>query len=113
MSGKNINFNDKKIKKNILHKNKTNNIEYINVNNVLVSIKKPYGNKNSFKYFIGCYDNDVIRQLCIRLSQMTEYARKFDENATTSFIVKNKQIFKKYTKIRETIEGLMKINFAS
>ena len=30
-----------------------------------------------------------------------------------SFIVKNKQILKKYTKIWETIEGLMKINFES
>ena len=75
--------------------------------------KEPYGNKNSFKYFIGYYDNDVIRPLCIRLPQMTGYARKFDENATMSLIVKNKQIFKKYTKIWETNEGLMKINFES
>ena len=44
---------------------------------------------------------------------MTGYARKFDENATMSFIVKNKQLLKKYTKIWETIEGLMKINFES
>ena len=44
---------------------------------------------------------------------MTEYARKFDENATMSFIVKDKQFSKKYTKIWETIEGLMKINFES
>ena len=35
---------------------------------------------------------------------MTGYARKFDENATMSFIVKD-------TKIWETIQGLMKINF--
>ena len=44
---------------------------------------------------------------------MTGYARKFDENAAMSFIVKNKQLLKKYTKIWETIEGLMKINFES
>ena len=30
-----------------------------------------------------------------------------------SFIVKNKQLLKEYTKIWETIEGLMKINFES
>ena len=114
MSGKNINFNDKKIKKSIFHKNKAiNNIEDINVNNILVSKKEPYGNKNSFKYFIGYNDNDIIRPLCIRLPQMTGYARKFDENATMSFIVKDKQLLKKYTKIWETIEGLMKINFES
>ena len=63
MSGKNINFNDKKIKKSIFYKNKAiNNIEDIDVNNILVSKKEPYGNKNSFKYFIGYNDNGVIRR---------------------------------------------------
>ena len=114
MSGKNINFNDKKIKKSIFYKNKTiNNIEEIDINNILVSKKEPYGNKNSVKYFIGYNDNDIIRPLCIRLPQMTGYARKFDENATMSFIVKDKKLLKKYIKIWETIEELMKINFES
>ena len=112
MSGKNINFDDKKIKRSSFYKNKKiNNIEDIDVNNILVSKKEPYGTKNSLKYFIGYNDNDIIRPLCIRLPQMTGYVRKFDENATMSFIVKNKQLLKKYIKIWETIEGLMKINF--
>ena len=46
MSGKNITFNDKKIRKSTFYKNKKiNDIEDINVNNVLVSKKEPYGNK--------------------------------------------------------------------
>ena len=62
MSGKNINFDDKKIKKITFSKNKTiNTIENIDVNNILVSKKDPYGNKNSVKYFIGYNDNDSIR----------------------------------------------------
>ena len=44
---------------------------------------------------------------------MTGYVRKFDENATMSFIVKNKQLLKKYAKIWEKTEELMKINFES
>ena len=109
-----INFDDKKIKKNSFYKDKKiNNIEDIDVNNILVSKKESYDNKNSFKYFIGYNDNDIIRPLCKRLSQMTGYARKFDENATMSFTVKYKQLFKKHIKIWETIEGLMKINFES
>ena len=104
----------KKIKNRNFYKNKkVTKINDIDVNKILVSKEEPYGTKNSFKYFIGYNDNDVIRPLCIRLPQMTGYARKFDENATMSFIVKNKQILKKYTKIWETIEGLMKINFES
>ena len=44
---------------------------------------------------------------------MTGYARKFNENATMSFIVKDKKLLKKYSKIWETIEELMKITFES
>ena len=86
MSGKNVNFDDKKIKKCDFYKNKkVTKINDINVNKILVSKKEPYGTKNSFKCFIGYNDNDVIRPLCVRLPQMIGYAKKFDENATMSF----------------------------
>ena len=114
MSERNIAFNDKKIRKSTFYKNKTrNNIEDIDVNNILVSKKEPYSEKNLCKYFIGYNDNDIIRPLCIRLPQMTGYARKFDENAAMSFVVKDKQLLKNYTQIWEIIEKLMKINFES
>ena len=65
MSGKNINFNNKKIKKSSFYKDKKiNNIEDIDVNNILDSKKESHGN-NSFKYFIGYNDNDNIRPLRI------------------------------------------------
>ena len=44
---------------------------------------------------------------------MTGYARKVNENVTMSFIVKDKKLLKEYSKIWETIEGLMKITFES
>ena len=100
MSGKNINFNDKKIRKSDFYKNKKiNKIEDINVNKIFVSKKEPYGNKNPYKYFIGYNDNDIIRPLFIKLPQMTFYVRKFDENATMSFKVNNRQLLKNYNKI--------------
>ena len=83
------------------------------MNNILVSKKESHGNKNSLKYFIGYNDNDIIRPLYVRLPQMTGYARKFDENAAMSFIVKDKQLLKIYIRIWEKIEKLMKINFES
>ena len=93
MSGKNINVNNKKIKKRAIYKNrKVNSIDDIDVNKILVSKKEPYSTKNSFKYFIGYNDNDAIRPLCVRLPQMTGYAKKFDENATMSFKANNKQL---------------------
>ena len=42
---------------------------------------------------------------------MTGYTRKFDENETMFFIVRDKQFLKNYTKTWEKIEGLMRINF--
>ena len=114
MSGKNINFDDKKIKKSDFYKKqKINNIEDIDANNILVSKKEPYGTKRSFKHFIGYNDNDIIRPLCIRLPQMTGYVRKFNENSTMSFRVKDKQLLKNYNKIWEKVEKLMKIDFES
>ena len=96
MNTKNINFDNKKIKKSDFYKNKTAvQIDNINVNKILVSKQEPYGTKNALKYFIGYIDNDVIRPLCLRLSQMAGYFKKFNENATMSVRVNNKQLTKK------------------
>ena len=75
------------------------NIDDINVNKILVSKKEPYGKYNSFIYFIGYYDNDVIRPLCLKLSEMTGYINKFNNKnkntITMSLRVKDKQLLKK------------------
>ena len=76
------------------------NIDYIDVNKVLVSKKATYGKYNSFKYFIGYNDNDVIRPLYLRLSQMTGYINKFYKNKIRmSHMIKDKQLLKNYNKI--------------
>ena len=71
-----------------------NNIDDIDVNKILVSKKESYGIKNSFKYFIGYNDNDLIRPLCINLTQMIVYSKKLNKNVTMSFRVNNKQLLK-------------------
>ena len=69
MNGKNINFDNKNIKKSDFHnKNKKIfNINDIDANKILVSKKEQYGKYISFKYFIGYNDNDVIRALYLEL----------------------------------------------
>ena len=98
MNGKNINFNDKKIKKsNFYNKNKKIfNKNDIDTNKILVSKKEQYGKYNSFKYFIGYNDNDVIRPLYLELSQMTGYINKFEK---MSHLVKDKKHLENYNKI--------------
>ena len=44
---------------------------------------------------------------------MTGYFRKFNENLTMSFRVKDKQLLKNYNRIWEKVEKLMKIDFES
>ena len=83
MSEKNVNLREQEIKKSDFCKNKNAvKMDDIDVNKILVSKEEPYGTKNSFKYFIGYNDNDVIKPLCLSLSQITGYTRKFKENTT-------------------------------
>ena len=88
-------------------------IDDIDINKILVSKEEPYGTKNSFKYFIGYNDNDVIRPLYVKLPQMDGYVKKRDFNVTISFKIRNKQLLKKYKQIWEKVEKLLKIEFDS
>ena len=108
MNGKNINFHKKNIKKcDFNNKNKkTFNIDDIDVNKILISKKETYGEYNSFKYFIGYNDNDVIRPLYLFISQTTGYINKFDKNKITmSLMIKDKQLLKNYNKIWKKLEN--------
>ena len=116
-----------KNQKSDLYNNKNKKIfiiDVIDVNKILVFKKEQYGKYNSFKYFIGYIDNDVIRPLCLKLSQMTGYINEFDEdknenknkNKNTiamSLKVNDKELFKNHNKIWKKIERLMSIDFDS
>ena len=61
--------------------------------------KEPCGTKNSFKYFMRYNDNNVIRPLWIKLSQIIVYLRKFKGNTTMSFQINDSKLVKKYNQI--------------
>ena len=89
-----------KNKKSDFYKNKkVTKIDDTAVNKILVSIEEPYRTKNSFKYFIGYNDSDVIRPLCIKLPQISGYVKKFKGNTTMSINISDKQLLKKYNQI--------------
>ena len=88
MGGQEINFGDKKISQKEFYRNKKLfKIEDIDINKILVSKKESYGIKNSFKYFIGYNDDDTVKSLCLRLSQMIGYVKCFDSNKTMSKLI--------------------------
>ena len=114
MSGKSINFDDKKINKSNFYKNKKLfSLNDIDVNEILVSKKESYGTKNSLKYFIGYNDGDLNRPLYIILPQMIGYVKHFDSNKTMSFKVSDNKLLKKYKKIWEKIGNLLSIEIDS
>ena len=105
MSGNNVNFGDKKIKKINFYKNKkVIKIDDTDVSKILVSKEEPYGSKNSFKYFIGYNGNHVIRPLYIKLPQIIGYIKNFESNMTMSFKISDKQLLKKYKQIWKKVK---------
>ena len=114
MNRNNINFDNNNIKKSEFYNKdiKIFNIDDTDVNNILLSKKEQYGKLNSFKYFIGYNDNDIIRPLYLFISVTTEYINKFEKNEITIFLtIKDKQLLENYNKIRKKIEKLVKIDF--
>ena len=104
------------------NKYKIFNINDINVNKIFVSEKEKYDKYNSFKYFIGYNDNDVIKPLYLELPQMIGHINKFNENKnknknknkntiTMSLKVKDNFFKKNYNKIWTKIKKLMGKDF--
>ena len=114
MSGKNINFEDKKIKKRDFHKSKKAfKTDDTNVNKILVSKEEAYVTNKSFKYFVGYNDNDDIRPLCIMLPQMIGYVKFFESNKIVPFKIRDNKLLKKYTQIWEKVTNSLNIKFDS
>ena len=97
MSGKSINFDDKKINKSNFYKNKKLfNIHDLDVNKILVSKREPYGTKSFSKLNTSLdIDDDVIRPLFIKLPQMIGYVKHFGSTKTMSFEVSDNKVLKK------------------
>ena len=87
MNGKNINFDNKNIKKATSTITTKYLIQMILMLKYQSLRKEQYGKYNSCKYFIGYNDNDVIRPLYLELSLMTGYINKFEKNKITMFLM--------------------------
>ena len=87
--------------KNAFHQNK----KPININEVdikkIISDKKSYGSKDSFKYFIGYTHkgSSFPSPLCIKLPQMNGYSKYCDENNEyVNLLVNDKEMLKNILK---------------
>ena len=65
-----------------------------------------------YRYFGGYLSNDVIRPLCVILSQMKEYIKYFDDGEKNmSFVTDDKEVYEKYNEIWEEVRKLLKLKF--
>ena len=77
----------------------------------MLSKKDSYGNKGSFKYFIGYIHigNAFPIQLCTKLPQMSGYVKYFDNsNKFINLLVHVKELLQKYNEIWDKISNLLK-----
>ena len=113
MSGSSIIFDDKKIKISNFYNSKnkkTFNTDGIELNKILVSKKVSYGKNNSFKYFIGYNDNDIIRPLFVKLPQMPKSLKCLKIIKIFLFIVL--RLFLSHDKFVDNLFGMLLV-FAS
>ena len=69
---------------------------------------------DSFKYFIGYKDGEVVKPLCIILPPMTGYIKCFENGGKNmSFVIKENDVLDKYNEIWDRIKNKLNIKFQS
>ena len=67
-----------------------------------------------FKYFIGYKEGEIVKLLCIILSQMTGYIKYFENRGKNmSFVIKYDDVLDKYNEIWDKIKETLSIKFYS
>ena len=114
MGEKTLKFNNIKVNKKEFHKSKQAiDLDSIITDKIVISDKFRH-NEESFKYFIGYLEEEMIRPFCIILPQTNGYI-KYSENSgkNMSILIKNDEVWQKYEDIWEVIKNKQGIKFLS
>ena len=85
----------------------------VNVDQIVLSDKFKH-NSESFKYFIGYQENEIVKLLCIILPQMSGYIKYFENGGKNmSFLIKDGKVWEKYKQIWDVIKNKLSIKFNS
>ena len=114
MGEKTLKFNNIKVNKKEFHKSKQAiDLDSIITDKIVISDKFRH-NEESFKYFIGYQEDEMIRPLCIILPQTNGYIKYFENGGKNmSFLIKNDEVWQKYEDIWEVIKNKQGIKFHS
>ena len=111
MSEKTLQFNIIRLNKKEFHKSKEPiDLLSVNVGQIVVSDKSEH--KESFKYFIGYWEGEIVKPLCIILPQMSGYIKYFENgNKITSFLIKDNEVWDRCDEIWYVIKDKLDIQF--
>ena len=105
MSEKTLKFNNIRLNKKEFHKSKEPiDLMSVNVDQIVISDKFKHNNE-SFKYFIGYPEGEIVKPLCIILPQMNGYIKYFENGSKImSLLIKDDEVQEKYKQIWDVIK---------
>ena len=112
MTEKTLKFNNIRVNKKEFHMSKEpTNLMSVNVDQIVISDKFNHYNEG-FKYFIGYQEGEIVKPLCIILSQMSRYIKYFEYGGKNlSFFIKDDELEKKFEQLWDVLKNMLKIKF--
>ena len=97
-----------------IHKSKQPiHLDLVNLDQIVISDKFKH-NDDGFKYFIGYWEGEIVKPLCIILPQMSGYIKYFENGGKNmSFVMKDDDVLDKYNEIWSKIKNRLNIKFHS
>ena len=114
MSENTLKFNNIRVNKKEFHKYKQPiDLDLVTIDQIVVSDKFRHSYE-SFKYFIGYQEDEIVKPLCIILPQMSGYIKYFENGGKNmSFLIKDDSVLNKYNEIWDKIKEKLSIKFHS
>ena len=112
ISEKALKFENTRLNKKEFHKSKQPiNLDLVNVDQIVVSDKFKHSD-DGFKYFIGYKEGEIVKPVCIILSQMSGYIKYFENGGKNmSFLIKDDDVLDRYYLIWNKTKKLLNIKF--
>ena len=114
MGEKTLKFSNIKFNKKEFHKSKQAiELDLVDTGKTVVSDKFRHS-EEGFEYFIGYQENQIVKPLCIILTEMNGYIKYFENGGNNmSLLIKNSEVWKKYEDIWNVIKNKLNIKFHS
>ena len=114
MGGKTLKIGDVVANKKEFHaSNKLIALNFVSMDKIAVSDKSKHNDKG-YKYFTGFLDDNIIRPLCIVLSQMSGYIKYFDDGGKNrSFKIEDDNVLLIHNEVWNKTKKTRNIKFHS